>query len=90
MAKIVNITNWLIKPVKGGGVCLAGVNADTGTEVVQTTEIVAGGTRDNHLAVETASGTIYRLGAAQPGLWEMALEQRRPEKVAKLRKLGIL
>lgn len=90
MTKIVNITNWMVKPVQGGGVCLAGTNIDTNGEVVQTTEIVAGGTRDGHLAVETASGTIYRLGTKRAGVWEMALEQRRPEKVAKLRKLGVL
>lgn len=86
---MIEINNWHLHPVRGGGICLVGQVAGRGelqtTEVVQAT-VLHNGTR----LLKTETGSVYKLGTEKLGMWVVALESRRPEKVANLRKAGIL
>ena len=75
---------WRIEPDSGGGVCLVGM---MNGKPWQTSSIVSA-TPSGH--VITASGTIYRLGRKDPGMWEIRLQMERPVRFDSLVHLGIL
>lgn len=85
---MIEINNWHLHPVSGGGICLVGDVVGRGE--IQTTEVVQAAIQNGARLLKTETGSVYKLGAEKLGLWVVALESRRPEKVANLRKAGIL
>jgi hypothetical protein len=79
------IDDYRIVPVRGGGACVMGVIAGRGDW--RTTEIRRFHGVDR--LVETASGTIYRLGTQHASLWSAQLQMRRPQLHAKLSDAGL-
>lgn len=80
------IDNYRIVPVRGGGACVVGTKPDGSPW--RTTEIrrFHGGDR----LVETASGSRYRLGTPHASLWSAQLQMHRPDLHAKLDAAGLV
>ncbi len=76
------IQNWKIVPSSEDTVSLVGVVDGVST---QTSPICFG--RPGEVRTENSH---YILGDRLPGVWEIQLEMRRREKVAKLRQFGVL
>lgn len=77
-----SIQSWKIVPSTEGTVSLVGI---VGGVAIQSSPICFA--RPGEIRTENSH---YILGSKLPGVWEIQLEMKRPEKVANLRKLGVL
>ncbi len=75
------IENWKIMPMHGNDICLVGEVCGAHRT---TSPIKAVRRLNQFFQVRTETGNIYNLGIKSPGLWEVQLQMKRPEKFKKI------